>query len=261
MSGFPIWTLWGMGLAALGALIATILAYIAQSPQFYSRPFFKRMRLGVRARTFTGYALALMLLGAGFFLAGVPIGPPTTPETTAVSAITPASESGTPIDTGEETAAATTPAVTRSPQSGAFSGPPPTLEGSEESTAVETPESPDQPPTATAGSSAGGTEGTVTATPRVAPTSTPTPLPTDTPTPTVTPTPIEGETATLNIGTSTLWLRRTPGGQTMVLVRGGETIILLPGHANQAGILWQQIMTVDGTVGWVQEEYVAKDEG
>jgi hypothetical protein len=93
------------------------------------------------------------------------------------------------------------------------------------------------------------------------PTSTATPLPTDTPTPTITPTPIEGETATLNIGTSTLWLRRTPGGQTVVLVRGDETIIMLPGHANQAGILWQQIMTVDGIVGWVQEEFVAREEG
>ena len=76
----------------------------------------------------------------------------------------------------------------------------------------------------------------------------------------MTPTPIEGETATLNIGTSTLWLRRSPGGQTLVLVRGDETVILLPGHANQAGIIGQQIMTVDGTVGWVQEEFVANDE-
>ncbi len=262
MSGFPMWTLWGMGLSALGALLATILAYIAQSPQFYARPLYKRLRLGARARSFSGYALALMVLAAGFFLAGVPIGPQTTSGATAVAVMTPFSDLGTPTVVEAVTAVPTTITTTRTGQSGAFAGPPPTVEGEGLGTAVSPADNP-QPeipsPTVTAAPPAAGA--TVTATPRILPTSTPTPLPTDTPTPTITPTPIEGETATLNIGTSTLWLRRSPGGQTLVLVRGDETIILLPGHANQAGILWQQIMTVDGTVGWVQEEFIARTEG
>lgn len=257
MSGFPMWTLWGMGLSALGALLATILAYAAQSPQLTARPAFKRLRLGSRARTFTGYALALMLLGAGFFLAGVPIGPQTTPAVTAVSATTPIPDSGTPTTAGEETAVPTP--ATRTGQSGAFAGPPPTTQGSDTAVTAADPPQPEAPsPTATTAVPAAGV--TTTATPRIVPTPTLTATPTDTPTPTVTPTPIEGETATLNIGTSTLWMRRTPGGQTLVLVRGDETLILLPGHANQAGVLWQQIMTVNGVVGWVQEEFVARGE-
>ena len=262
MSGFPMWTQWGLGLSALGALLATILAYIAQSPQFYARPLFKQLRLGSRARSFSGYALALMVLAGGFFLAGVPIGPPTTSDATAVAVMTPFSDLGASTVVEEGTAVPTTTATTRTSQSGAFAGPPPTVEGDEAVTAVSPADNvePEIPsPTATTAPLPAGA--IITATPRIVPTGTPTPLPTDTPTPTVTPTPIEGETATLNIGTSTLWMRRTPGGQTLVLVRGDETIILLPGHANQAGILWQQIMTVDGTVGWVQEEFVAKEEG
>jgi hypothetical protein len=259
MSGFPLWTLWGMGLSALGAFLATILAFIAQSPQFLSRMGMTRLRLDLRVRVFTGYALALMVLAAGFFLAGVPIGPQTT-TVTAVSVMTPFSDSGTPVVSAE--AAAVSTAATRTGQSGAFSGPLATAAGNEEGatavSATTAPELEDQPPTATTAPPPAGT--TATATPRILPSSTPTPLPTATPTPTVTPTPIEGETATLNIGTSTLWLRRTPGGQTVVLVRGDETIILLPGHANQAGILWQQIMTVDGIVGWVQDEFVSRGE-
>lgn len=253
-----MWTLWGMGLSALGALLATILAYVAQSPQFAARPLFKRWRLGLRARTFTGYALALMVLAGGFFLAGVPIEPQTLSEATAVSFMTPLPNL-TPTIAEGATAVPTTIATTRTGQSGAFAGPPPTVEGNEAVTAVPSVDNP-EPEIPTATKAAPSVGATVTATPRILPTSTATPLPTDTPTPTVTPTPIEGETATINTGTSTLWLRRTPGGQTLVLVRGGETIILLPGHANQAGILWQQIMTVSGTVGWVQEEFVAKEE-
>jgi hypothetical protein len=259
MSGFPIWTLWGMGLSALGVLLATILAYIAQSPQLAARPLYKRLRMSTRGRMFSGYALALMLLGGGFFLAGVPLGPQTLPEATAVSAITPFPDLNTSTAAEEETAVATP--VTRTGQSGAFSGPPPTtgVIGETAVPATETAVPADEPPTATTAPSAAG----VTATPtvRVQPTSTATPLPTDTPTPTVTPTPIAGETGTINTGTSTLWVRRSPGGQTLVLVRGDETVILLPGHANQAGILWQQIMTVNGTIGWVQEEFILKDEG
>ncbi|MCB9421223.1 MAG: hypothetical protein H6667_15585 [Ardenticatenaceae bacterium] len=259
MSGFPLWTLWGIGLSALGALLATILAYVAQSPQLIARPLFRRLRLGARARTFTGYALASLLLAAGFFLAGVPIEPEGVAEATAVAAFTPSPNFATPTILEEETAVPTL--VTRTGQSGAFSGPPPAAneDGETAVPVTTTPESGNEQPTATSAPLPAGITATPTA--RILPSSTPTPTPTNTPTPTVTPTPIEGETATLNIGTSTLWLRRSPGGQTLVLVRGDETIILLPGHANQAGILWQQIMTVDGTVGWVQEEFVSREEG
>jgi hypothetical protein len=73
----------------------------------------------------------------------------------------------------------------------------------------------------------------------------------------VTPTPIEGDTAQINTQGSTLWVRRTPSGQPLALASDGDTVILLPGHANQAGIMWQEVSTVNGVTGWVQLEYLS----
>lgn len=73
--GFPIWTLWGMGLSALGALAAIALALLAQSPRMLTRLNLTGQRLDLRAKAFTGYGLALLLLAMGFFAAGVPLGP------------------------------------------------------------------------------------------------------------------------------------------------------------------------------------------
>ena len=63
-----------MGLSSLGALLAVGLAFAAQSPKFLARTPLAGYRLDLRARAFTGYGFALMLLALGFFLAGVPIG-------------------------------------------------------------------------------------------------------------------------------------------------------------------------------------------
>jgi hypothetical protein len=88
-----------------------------------------------------------------------------------------------------------------------------------------------------------------------------TPTPTVTPLPTLTPTPISGQTAVIDIGGGNVWLLRSPGGQILVILGNGETVIVLDGRANQGGSLWQEIMNVNGVVGWIQEEFLVFDEG
>ncbi len=77
----------------------------------------------------------------------------------------------------------------------------------------------------------------------------------------MTPTPIEQETAVISTRGSTLWVRRTPGGQPLALVHDQDIVILFSGHAHQGGILWQEVSTVSGEVGWVQEEFLSPDDG
>jgi hypothetical protein len=72
----------------------------------------------------------------------------------------------------------------------------------------------------------------------------------------VTPTPIFEETAVINTGSSTLYVKRTPGGQDIALLSGGDVVVLMSGHANVAGALWREVSTVDGTIGWVMEDYL-----
>ena len=85
----------------------------------------------------------------------------------------------------------------------------------------------------------------------------PTPSPTLTPTPTWTPTPITGPTAEVNTDGSNLFVRRYPGGtQNLAILNDGDTVLLLPGRANQGGILWQEIRTLDGIEGWVQYQFL-----
>lgn len=260
-----------MGVTGLGALIAIALAYMAQSPRFLARIGLAGARLDLRVREFTGYALAFVLLAFGFFLAGVPLGtsasdvagatavPTGVPEETAVAAVaTPppdldaAVDSETPVATGA-------PRLT--PESGAFGGPPPAAAAATAETDADSTTVPPSADDATAPA-----EATVTATPiptttaaattTPLPTGTPTDTPTVTPTPTLTPTPIVGETAVIQTGGSTLWVRRSPGGQQLTLVRNGDVVILTSGHANRGGILWQEVRTVDGVLGWVQEEFL-----
>jgi hypothetical protein len=88
-------------------------------------------------------------------------------------------------------------------------------------------------------------------------TSTPTPTPEATPTPSLTPTPISGETAVVTTGGGTIWLLRSPGGQNLELLHNADIVILHSGHANQGGILWQEISTLSGFRGWLQEEFLA----
>jgi hypothetical protein len=39
-------------------------------------------------------------------------------------------------------------------------------------------------------------------------------------------------------------------------VQNGELVIVENGRANQGGILWREVRTVSGIVGWVQAEFL-----
>ena len=139
--GFPMWTLIGMGVTAVLALLMTIFAYVAQSPRALMRLGLAGYRLDLRVKLFTGYALASLILMLGFFLAGVPIN-----NGAAVVSITPTAEIAEALPTSANTGAmgdlpttavATNPAAetentlttdrtSETPSSGAFGGPPPT---------------------------------------------------------------------------------------------------------------------------------------
>ena len=268
-----------MGLSILGALLALIFALLGQSPKLVQRLGLSGARLDLKVRTFTTYAFALLLISIGFFLAGIPVGsdsdePQDSPDTSAQSMVTEDSASVSPTfvaldelsgdmsdeETSVDEAGDLSVEEDATPATGSFQGPPPV--------------SPDLSPESEAGSTAGDeVEGAApdnddnlssesTSTPR--PTSTPTtvasPTPTATPQPTVTPTPIVGETATVSSGGSTIWIVRSPGGQNLTLVRDGDILLVLPGHANQAGLLWREVRTVDGILGWIQETFLEYDE-
>lgn len=258
-----------MGLTAAGTVLMLTLAYIAQSPRLLKRLGLSGARLDLRARALTGYALALILLSAGFFLAGVPLETENTPaeegqSSVAVEETEAQDELAGPVSTVEPTLEAAVPtADDGTPDSGAFGGPPPSALTAT-AAAVEASIVPDEDGTAVATeTSLPSSTPTPTPTQTVTPSVTPSPTPTTTPTPTNTPTPIFEETANINTGSSTLWLKRTPGGQDFILVRGGDTVILLPGHANVAGVLWREVSTTSGSVGWVLESFLGsgEDEG
>ncbi len=261
-----------MGITAAGTLIMLLLAYIAQSPRLINRLGLTGLRLDLRTRALTGYALALLLLSFGFFLAGVPLGPQSAEQEIAAAQLTP--EEGEVQLTSDTEGAVTTAEPARQengsviddgtsrPASGAFAGLPPSAQTAtaeslpadnaqaEETTEDSQAADPNQPtPTPSP---------TGTATPLPSPTSSPTP--TTTPTPTLTPTPIFEETAIINTGGSTIWIKRTPGGRDHYLVRGGDIVILYPGHANVGGVLWQEVITTDGVVGWILESYLNMGE-
>ncbi len=272
-----MWTLVGMGVMAVLALLMTILAYLAQSPRALLRLGLAGQRLDLRVKLFTGYALASLILMLGFFLAGVPINsgsatavptetsdianiPPTSADTGAMGALPPTAVAS---QTSETEAADEN--STQTPSSGAFGGPPP---GSADEVATEeisptpTPEQagPSPTPDGSNGETGAATPTTngeaSTATPTLSPTATNTPLPTPTPSPTITPTPIQGITGMINTNGSTLWVRRSPGGQQLVIVQDEEIVLLENGRANQGGILWREVRTLSGIVGWVQAEFL-----
>ncbi|MEW5988452.1 MAG: hypothetical protein AB1791_17620 [Chloroflexota bacterium] len=251
--GFPTWTLWGMGLSALGALIWLTLALIAQTPRFLRRLGLSGFRLDLRVRAFTGYALAFLLLAIGFFLAGVPLVEPAADTLSQQPAATaPAGQLPTQVAAVTVTPSPTPTATPRlTPETGAFGQP---LAEQTTTPAGETPVSPTNTATLAPALS------TATPTPTPSPTQTATPSPTITPSPTLTPTPITGRTAVVTTGGSTLWVRRIPAGETLVLLQDGDLVILLSGHANHGGVLWQEISTVGGIAGWVPAEYLS-DEG
>ena len=269
--GFPTWTLIGMGVSILLALIAVGLSLLGQSPGTIRRLNLDNSRLVGRVRAYTGWGFALLLMTIGFFLAGVPLGSipePTAslPEATQVAGTTP---EATPL------AAATTavetdlePTVRNTVSTGAFgqpaateAGPTPTSPIAEDSPTPEAEtdeqESAEGDETATPSQTAVPTSTpTETLVPTATLTPTPSSTPTQTPSPTLTPTPIDGDTAEIVTNGSTLWVRRTPGGAPLVIVRDGDVVLLMSGHANQGGIEWREVRTVDGFLGWVQTEFL-----
>ncbi len=287
--GFPTWTLIGMGVTFGGAFVMVILAYIAQSPGLAARIGLGGTRIAFQVKTYTGYALALMLLFLGFFLAGVPLDPAlvataTSPTPSAdLAAETPsalADSANGSLATGIENDLTTAnsaaePGVTPDPNaaltpaSGAFGGPPPGQVAEEETeapvvgsetttTGLET--TPAATAAATATSALTPTPVTFTPTPTNSPTATATPSPTLTPTPTVTPTPIVGQTAVMNLAGGVMWLQRSPGGQNLLILQDREVVILYPGRANRGGAAWREIATGNGTIGWVEERYLRLNE-
>lgn len=243
-----------MGLSLAAALLATSLSLYWQSTGFKRRSYLEPYRLEARLRATTTYALATLLLFAGFFLAGVPLG-----NTDEVANVAAAPTTQAANDNGL-TPVATLANVT--PASGAFGGPPPTrtttpatptltLEATAEVTTPLVAESTPVPTTPIPNSGA-----TITATTAPTDTATPTPTATVTPTATPTPTPITEPTARVNTGGGTLWVRRTPGGDNIALINHNAVVILGAGHASLAGVQWQEIMTVDGVIGWVQREFL-----
>ena len=268
--GFPDWTLLGMGLCLLGTLVALSLALLGQAPGLLKRTGLAGARLDQNVRAFTGYAFALLLLAIGFFIAGVPIGSQT--ESSAASNNSDAAnqplETTSPIQVSpEEPLLSSSPTIgptAATPVTGAFGGPP-----SEE---IEgTPDESDLAAVATSLNEETDTDTIISSDPisstneqpsstpsPAAPTTTPTatPSPTRTPSPTISPTPILSQTAVLTTAGSTIWLLRSPGGQNLVTITDSEVVILLPRHANQGGILWREVSTGSGIVGWVQEDFL-----
>jgi hypothetical protein len=264
--GYPEWTLLGMGLSLLGALIALAFAMLGQSPDLTTRLGLAGARLDLQVRSFTTYAFALLLLAIGFFLAGIPIESDSvaTQSSDATDDLASTGEAGTPssvADMGAEQDNSTqevTSTKPTTPETGAFSGPPPSISGQSPESQSDSAGDGADPDTGDAISedeptgpvSAASTRNTSTPT-RIA-----TATPTQTPSPTITPTPISGETATVNSGGSTVWIARSPGGQNLTLVRDGDVVILLSGHANQGGVLWREVSTVNGISGWIQELFI-----
>jgi len=62
-----------------------------------------------------------------------------------------------------------------------------------------------------------------------------------------------GQTAELDLDGGTVWLRRSPGGPNLLILNDNEIVLLLAGHANQGGVLWRQVSTVDGQEGWLPD--------
>lgn len=262
--GFPEWTLWGMGLAAAGALIAITLSWLGQSPQMARRLGLSGARLDLRVRAFTGYGLALLLLAIAFFLAGVPIGTPSESETLTQQDVAPVTDTDSTGNTiGSEMLTSEAEATPATPETGAFSGPPPSdsstgSQAASPAAGATAPITRGAPPVENTESSptAEALSGQPSPSATSRPTETPTPAPTETSFPTLTPTTIAGETAVVSTNGSTLWLKRSPGGQNLVLVRDEDLVLLRASRANQGGILWREVATLSGVIGWLQDEFL-----
>ncbi len=86
------------------------------------------------------------------------------------------------------------------------------------------------------------------------PTAEPTELPTEIPT----ETPLPYDAVVSVIGG--LNLRDAPNGNLIVRLDDGQPVNLLAGREAAGAYMWQQIETLDGTVGWVVEEFLVLAE-
>lgn len=275
-----------MGLCGLAALAFLGYSLYAQSPRVRARSATEPYKFDLRVRQLTALSFASLLLLMGFFLAGVPTQALVDAELDASPAVVTASvEPAAEIDALAEAdalAEVATSTPTRS-GSGAFNGPPPDNGAAASAVAVsdasgvtgeeveatetrdsaeatgETPEPESEPELEPSATPAPTQTPEDDPTPTPTRTPTPSPTPTVTPRPTLTPTPVEDPTGSISTGGGTLWVRQSPGGPNIALVRDGEMVILRGGHASQAGILWHEVMTLDGVTGWVQDEFLAVD--
>ena len=86
------------------------------------------------------------------------------------------------------------------------------------------------------------------------PTATPPPLPTITSTP-------QPLTATVSSGVG-VWLRDLPGTDTEQLewLLEGTIVIVLSGQETSDDLLWQQVQSEDGLIGWVASDFIVINE-
>ena len=284
MGGFPAWTLIGMGISALGAVIFTALAFFAQSPNLLARFRLLGTEFASNTRRLTGLGLASTLLVWGFFMAGVPLGnqltdvvqPVDAPATTSadgdsntnsIAQIEDSADGATgEVDAIESesaetggfgSAAATQPANEDEAESepngtsvsGSFGRP---AEGNDDS-AEEAAESASSTPTPTPVSQAA----TVAPTNTPTPTATPSPIPTATPTPTITPTAIKADTISVSFDGSVRWVYRVPGDNSRLqLINNGDQLFLESGRAMVKGVTWQEVRLLDGRLGWIQLRFL-----
>ena len=90
----------------------------------------------------------------------------------------------------------------------------------------------------------------------------PSPLPTTQPTPEPTNTPEpQVETAVVSSGVG-VWLRSTPstGGEQLEWLLDGTVLILLDGQETADDLLWQQVQTEAGAIGWVAADFLLTSE-
>lgn len=262
-----------MGAAGLGAILFTLLTYVALTPNLLVRLPLVGPGLRQRIRELVGYNLACLFLAVGFFLAGVPLDGAAESETAVVvitatpapvtptlpSSPTPTGDISTLLELSDEVNAGGTIESITSGDSGAFGAP---LEPSENATPSGESDQPETETTPDAPAATNTPSATPTPTATLTPSATPTPTatPTVTPQPTQTPIPPLGDTAVVQTGGGTLWVRRTPGGETLAVVENGSTIVLADGIANWEGTLWREVRTLDGVLGWVQNEFLVVEE-
>ena len=68
-------------------------------------------------------------------------------------------------------------------------------------------------------------------------------------------------TATVSSGVG-IWLRDRPGVETEQLewLLEGTTVIVLTGEETADDLVWQQVQTEEGLIGWVAAEFIVINE-